>query len=311
MTDVRHPSHVTRVSDGGSFDEICVHCGQADVAGGGWGGLAEPCYVPVPENWVEQLPALMRPEHSRLFLRAESPEAIGLMRDWIARYEAACDWAMEFAKSEGAESFVPPWDGENRYARWFAFEQKPDDPDKAWSFSSRRQKDRYWHGTARKKGASAKALVERMAAGVPFPRNDELANAIEAIYSVSYRDVDDPVKGNWGSSVVGRMLTTVQPCWAGDAYFLVVANPMQTLASSLESARFSYSFDDTPPPDKTKIRFQFTGNQHQPEGGIQKGATHRVHAWRPPAGWALTSQAQVELVFAQHKVDQEAEKVAA
>lgn len=43
MKDQRHPSHVTRMSDASSFDEICTVCGARDIAGGGWGDLAKPC----------------------------------------------------------------------------------------------------------------------------------------------------------------------------------------------------------------------------------------------------------------------------
>jgi len=39
----KHPSHVTRISDASSFDEICINCGSTDVAGGGWGALGQPC----------------------------------------------------------------------------------------------------------------------------------------------------------------------------------------------------------------------------------------------------------------------------
>jgi len=38
-----HPSHTTRSSDASSFDEVCTKCGATDIAGGGWGKLAEPC----------------------------------------------------------------------------------------------------------------------------------------------------------------------------------------------------------------------------------------------------------------------------
>lgn len=41
-----HPSHVTRMSDASSFDEICVNCGATDEVPGGWGKLAEPCLNP-------------------------------------------------------------------------------------------------------------------------------------------------------------------------------------------------------------------------------------------------------------------------
>ena len=37
------PTHKTRFSDASSFDEVCVKCGATDIAGGGWGQLAQPC----------------------------------------------------------------------------------------------------------------------------------------------------------------------------------------------------------------------------------------------------------------------------
>lgn len=43
MKDELHPSHVTRISDASSFDEICTLCGATDVAGGGWGNLRFAC----------------------------------------------------------------------------------------------------------------------------------------------------------------------------------------------------------------------------------------------------------------------------
>lgn len=43
IQDGLHPSHVTRFSDASSFDEICVNCGETDIAGGGWGRLCLPC----------------------------------------------------------------------------------------------------------------------------------------------------------------------------------------------------------------------------------------------------------------------------
>ena len=39
----KHESHVTRFSDSSWYDEKCVNCGATDIAGGGWGKLAEPC----------------------------------------------------------------------------------------------------------------------------------------------------------------------------------------------------------------------------------------------------------------------------
>jgi hypothetical protein len=38
-----HPSHTTRSSDSSHYDEVCTKCGATDIAGCGWGRLAEPC----------------------------------------------------------------------------------------------------------------------------------------------------------------------------------------------------------------------------------------------------------------------------
>jgi len=44
-----HPTHSTRSSDASSFDEVCTACGATDIAGGGWGKLAEPCSAHTPK----------------------------------------------------------------------------------------------------------------------------------------------------------------------------------------------------------------------------------------------------------------------
>lgn len=41
-----HESHTTRSSDSTLYDAKCTKCGATDVAGGGWGKLAEPCTKP-------------------------------------------------------------------------------------------------------------------------------------------------------------------------------------------------------------------------------------------------------------------------
>jgi len=40
--DKLHPSHVTRISDASSYDEICVNCGRTDSMGS-WGRLVYLC----------------------------------------------------------------------------------------------------------------------------------------------------------------------------------------------------------------------------------------------------------------------------
>lgn len=41
--ELRHSSHQTRPSDSSLYDEVCTKCGAHDLAGDGWGKLADPC----------------------------------------------------------------------------------------------------------------------------------------------------------------------------------------------------------------------------------------------------------------------------
>lgn len=52
--DILHPSHVTRISDASSFDEICVNCGRTDSPSS-WGYLAYPCPEEPEEHRVARL----------------------------------------------------------------------------------------------------------------------------------------------------------------------------------------------------------------------------------------------------------------
>lgn len=49
-----HLSHVTRMTDSSTSDEICIHCGARDSVPGGWGKLRFPCTaVPVASDVVQ------------------------------------------------------------------------------------------------------------------------------------------------------------------------------------------------------------------------------------------------------------------
>lgn len=50
--DGPHSSHVTRMSDASTYDEVCVNCGACDEVPGGWGRLAHPCPKPVGQGGV-------------------------------------------------------------------------------------------------------------------------------------------------------------------------------------------------------------------------------------------------------------------
>ena len=52
--DRLHPSHVTRSSDAGSFDEICINCLNTDRTDT-WGRLALPCTNEPNEHRIARL----------------------------------------------------------------------------------------------------------------------------------------------------------------------------------------------------------------------------------------------------------------
>ena len=52
--DRLHPSHVTRISDASSFDEICMNCGHTDSPAT-WGRLAYLCPNEPQEHKVARL----------------------------------------------------------------------------------------------------------------------------------------------------------------------------------------------------------------------------------------------------------------
>lgn len=57
ITQKKHPSHHTRSSDASSFDEVCVNCNNTDIAGGGWGKLADPCPNATNPGHIEEAAA--------------------------------------------------------------------------------------------------------------------------------------------------------------------------------------------------------------------------------------------------------------
>ncbi len=52
MEEQKHPSHVTRISDASTYDEVCVNCDATDQVPGGWGDLAKPCPKPIGQGGV-------------------------------------------------------------------------------------------------------------------------------------------------------------------------------------------------------------------------------------------------------------------
>ena len=71
--DTKHPSHVTRMSDASTYDEICVNCGARDEVPGGWGDLAKPCPKQVGEGGLTYEEWLVEEEKRMEELRKKYP----------------------------------------------------------------------------------------------------------------------------------------------------------------------------------------------------------------------------------------------
>lgn len=296
MSTTRHPSHATRASDAGSFDEVCVRCGRRDVAGDGWGSLAEPCYVPLAENWTETLPALMRPEHKLLYLRADFEVVRAFLEDFKARRIAAEAALFSWMDTVGAVAYSPLI-GVETHPNLFWFNEKP--TGKGWKVLPQRASDKgLYKAVFHKKNAEAAALREALEALPPLVRDAEIAAYLNAIYSISYRNIDS--EQMWGGSgSISGFAPEAALEWAGDTFIVQVFNPNHKLADMVESAKRSAKDAD--------IRWQFSGSRY----GSPEFATFDVPGWRPREGFTLISKAQRDLIFAQFRVDQEAEGEAA
>jgi len=86
----KHPSQRTRFSDASSFDEVCEACGATDIAGGGWGKLAQPCQAapePAP-NTCTATHEVVQP----VFLDEDAPEPAGDLVEAIKRLQFNADY---------------------------------------------------------------------------------------------------------------------------------------------------------------------------------------------------------------------------
>lgn len=241
--------------------------------------------TPIAPDWIDALPPLLHPDQKNLYLRPTSNEAIALMQAYRTAQGDAQDAALAFAKAHDAVAFWPPIGGE-RTVTVYAFDTKPEDQAKSWSFLPQRARDRHYKGVANKKTVAGKVLQEAMAALPPFPREDEIGAHANALHSVCY-EADG---GGYGVSNVGfnEGIDTAVVAWSGETFFLCLGNPMHTLRSMM-------SWND-------RAQANFGGNGYA-------GKVADVPGWRPPEGWALLSRAEVDLIYAQNAVA--AEKAAA
>jgi hypothetical protein len=233
-------------------------------------------------DWRTDLPALLAPEHQRFRLEATSVEAKAFMMDLRARTMAARADAQALADRHGGKGFWAPFDpSQQPTATLFAFERPP--TDKAWKVNKKRVADAHYSAGAAKT-PEGKVLAAEMKACTPFPDTDrEMAAALNLLTTIKHATSGQ----GWGFSSVGSF-QLVSPAWTEERLFAVCANPFYTLRSTIESN-----------PEATITAQNYVGDY---EGDPR--------LWRPPEGWTLRSEAELELIFAQARVDAERAKAA-
>lgn len=250
-----------------------------------------------PDDWIDRLPPLMRPEHASLHLLVEDPRAIAFMESFrSARHKAeAAYW--DFAKAEGAAGYWPPNDpGSAITPSLFAFEEKP--TNKAWKVLARRAKDTAFKAHPNAKNDAGKALLARCEALPPYPMSKVIAERIGAISSISYASLDG---SSHGSSCVGSgFMPTVGLEWAGDTFLLRVSNPMKTLAEIVGRKNWTIEHGE----EKTAPKRRVWGIRYN------QPPTPDVAGWRPSGDFKLISEAERDLIFAQFRFEQEKKKAA-
>lgn len=223
---------------------------------------------------MEHLPRHLLPTNARFIVEATSPETQAFMRDMAARYQRACDEAKALAVELGAVGYTPAG-GEP--AKYFAFARKPEGA--AWKVFSKRQADRHYRAGAAK-SPEGDALSARMAACSPFPdQEDELWPALNLMHSLSYQVPNSQARG---ATSVGGGHNLAQACWIPERWFVSCFNPMAAIQRVLDAH-----------PTAEIIGHTATSNLDDPQ------------AWRPPEGWSFVTEAELDLIFAQHRVDEE------
>lgn len=236
------------------------------------------------DDWINDLPPLLRPEHRRFLVEAVSPEAKAFCRDLRSRVLLAQASAQAFGAAKGARGYWPPSvPSQCNTASMFAFDEKPTAT--GWKVIKRLARDTVYKAVAAKTPEGV-TLAAEMATCVPFPDSEhELVEHLLLLTYFQYGDEDQEVQG---FTSIGSF-DPVSLYWTEDRFFASCANPFPVLQNIIEQH-----------PDVT-ITPGVYGNHYAGD----------AREWRPPEGWDLISQAEVDLVYAQAKVDAErATKVA-
>ncbi len=222
-------------------------------------------------SWLDELPAPLRPEHSRFCIEATSADTLAFMRDNRARTLAAQEAAFAFAKEHGATSFFPPalFGNEPLVATRYAFDVKPADP--AWTIQRPRAADTHYIGVP-SKTAAGRALRAAMMKCVPYPNTQrELSMAAKLLSTLRSFGPG----GSWGVTSIGSF-NLANAAWTEDRLFISAANPFVVISGNGRS-------------DDTRLQaLLYDGTEYEGE----------PREWRPPEGWTLRSKAEANLIFA-------------
>ena len=224
---------------------------------------------------LKALPTALAATERRFWVEAVSDETKEPMIDFYAQKEAADAAAQEWAKGVGADGFYPPRGG---HPRAFSFKTANAPTSKAWVNAGRGYVERHGYvAKALSKRPEGKALAAQVAALPAFPEYK--------IATAHLGRITDLRTANGSSGVGysdGKIHFTVPFAVAG-RYFIDAVNHNYDILKAAQSAAKYVGTD----------RAEWAPSLDYKDDPI---------SWRPSAGWAFITRAEVEFLIAEENL---------
>lgn len=232
---------------------------------------------------LASLPGKLNTDATAIYLEPVGPVQVAAVAAYRLREKTAETAAWAKVNDLGAIGFFAPGQHlQSRHATVFAFGTAPG---KAWKLASSRYMSRRGNAYTPSKTPAGQALLAELQALPPFPKHDDLINQVGAPDTINYTCSNGTSGGfDVGGNIKAGSLIFATLSLTQDRAFVSVPNVFRALARMAAWSPDRYP-GLTVPDD--------------------------VIDWRPPAGWEIWTNAEVELIFAEAKVKAEREEAAA
>jgi hypothetical protein len=230
---------------------------------------------------LKGLPEHLQAHNRRFYVEAVSDETRAPMVEFYRRTDAANEAAQAWAKDRGADGFYPPSQAHGTGPRSvcaFSFKRENAPTDSAWVDAGRHYIPRSGYIAKRpSKRPAGKALVAELEALPQFPA---YASAIDHLALI------DTLRTARGFSSVGHSdgkLHFSAPFCVGERYFISAVNHNYDIAEAAAGAAATLAGD-------------------HPEWASCLDYEDDPISWRPAAGWAFLSKAEVDFIIAEENL---------